>query len=166
MKLKHTLIIADPSNIIESKTIVGDKKLNPILFKGVGMTADPENPLVMDILHGTSSSYSHNPSNDIVDYPHAVGKNTQFITALQARNNACVVFSGSLEFFSDAYFQSAVQRPLQALKDLLSLATKALHMLSLNGCSRRRAYFVSPVLAIILSDKGHPQLLTPLKIMW
>ncbi|XP_033120799.1 dolichyl-diphosphooligosaccharide--protein glycosyltransferase 48 kDa subunit-like [Anneissia japonica] len=106
----HTLIVADPSNIIESKTIVGDKKLNPILFKGVGMTADPENPLVMDILHGTSSSYSHNPSDDIVDYPHAVGKNTQFITALQARNNARVVFSGSLEFFSDAYFQSAVQK--------------------------------------------------------
>ncbi|XP_033117951.1 dolichyl-diphosphooligosaccharide--protein glycosyltransferase 48 kDa subunit-like, partial [Anneissia japonica] len=106
----HTLIVADPSNIIESKTIVRDKKLNPILFKGVGMTADPENPLVMDILHGTSSSYSHNPSDDIVDYPHAVGKNTQFITALQARNNARVVFSGSLEFFSDAYFQSAVQK--------------------------------------------------------
>ncbi|XP_071945509.1 dolichyl-diphosphooligosaccharide--protein glycosyltransferase 48 kDa subunit-like [Antedon mediterranea] len=109
----HTLIVADPANIIDSKIIVGDRKLNPILFKGVGMTADPENPLVMDILHGTSSSYSHNPNDDVTEYPHAVGKNTQFITALQARNNARVMFSGSLDFFSDAYFQSAVQKALQ-----------------------------------------------------
>ncbi|XP_033099496.1 dolichyl-diphosphooligosaccharide--protein glycosyltransferase 48 kDa subunit-like isoform X2 [Anneissia japonica] len=42
-------------------------------FHNFRMTADPENPLVMDILHGTSSSYSHIPSDDIVDYPHAVG---------------------------------------------------------------------------------------------
>lgn len=31
------------------------------------------------------------------------------IAALQARNNARIVFSGSLDFFSDEYFTSSVQ---------------------------------------------------------
>lgn len=43
-------------------------------------------------------------------YPHAVGKNTLLIAGLQARNNARVIFSGSLDFFSDAFFNSAVQK--------------------------------------------------------
>lgn len=43
-------------------------------------------------------------------YPHAVGKNTLLIAALQARNNARIVFSGSLYFFSDEAFTSPVQK--------------------------------------------------------
>lgn len=43
-------------------------------------------------------------------YPHAVGKNTLLVAGLQARNNARVIFSGSLDFFSDAFFNSAVQK--------------------------------------------------------
>lgn len=39
-----------------------------------------------------------------------MGKNTLLIAGLQARNNARVVFSGSLDFFSDAFFNSAVQK--------------------------------------------------------
>jgi oligosaccharyltransferase complex subunit beta len=45
-------------------------------------------------------------------YPHAVGRNTLLIAALQARNNARVVFSGSLYFFSDEAFTSPVQKAL------------------------------------------------------
>lgn len=47
-----------------------------------------------------------------VQYPHAVGKGTVLIAALQARNNARVVFSGSLDFFSDEFFTSGVQKAL------------------------------------------------------
>lgn len=39
-----------------------------------------------------------------------MGKNTLLIAGLQARNNARVIFSGSLDFFSDAFFNSAVQK--------------------------------------------------------
>lgn len=42
-------------------------------------------------------------------YPHAVGKNTLLVAALQARNNARVVFLGSLDFFSDEFFTANVQ---------------------------------------------------------
>jgi hypothetical protein len=47
-----------------------------------------------------------------LQYPHAVGRNTLLIAALQARNNARVVFSGSLYFFSDEAFTSPVQKAL------------------------------------------------------
>uniref|UniRef100_A0A8B9Q0F6 Dolichyl-diphosphooligosaccharide--protein glycosyltransferase 48 kDa subunit n=1 Tax=Apteryx owenii TaxID=8824 RepID=A0A8B9Q0F6_APTOW len=107
---QHTLIVADAENLLKAPTIVGKTTLNPILFRGVGMVADPDNPLVLDILTGSSTSYSFFPDKPITQYPHAVGKNTLLIAGLQARNNARVVFSGSLDFFSDAFFNSAVQK--------------------------------------------------------
>ncbi|CAL8363885.1 unnamed protein product [Lota lota] len=107
---EHTLIVADPENLLKAPTIVGTPTNKPILFKGVGMVADPENPLVLDILTGSSTSYSFFPDRPISQYPHAVGKNTLLIAGLQARNNARVVFSGSMHFFSDAFFNSAVQK--------------------------------------------------------
>ena len=45
---------------------------------------------------------------DCREYPHATGKNTLLIAGLQARNNARVVFAGSLEFFSDEFFNAKV----------------------------------------------------------
>ncbi|KAJ3589215.1 hypothetical protein NHX12_010062 [Muraenolepis orangiensis] len=107
---EHTVIVADPENLLKAPTIVGTPTNKPILFKGVGMVADPENPLVLDILTGSSTSYSFFPDRPISQYPHAVGKNTLLIAGLQARNNARVVFSGSMLFFSDAFFNSAVQK--------------------------------------------------------
>ncbi|KAM9341891.1 dolichyl-diphosphooligosaccharide--protein glycosyltransferase 48 kDa subunit isoform 1-T1 [Pholidichthys leucotaenia] len=107
---EHTLIVADPENLLKAPTIVGKPTNKPVLFKGVGMVADPDNPLVLDILTGSSTSYSYFPDRPITQYPHAVGKNTLLLAGLQARNNARVVFSGSLDFFSDAFFNSAVQK--------------------------------------------------------
>lgn len=42
-------------------------------------------------------------------YPATVGKRTLLISVLQARNNARVGFVGSLDFFSNDFFQSSVQ---------------------------------------------------------
>ena len=105
---KHTLVVADPKNLIKSDKIVGNVKA-PMLYRGVGLLVDHENPLVMEILTGSSTSYSHNPDKMIKDFPHAVGKQTVMIAGLQARNNARVVFSGSFEFFSDEFFSSKVE---------------------------------------------------------
>ncbi|XP_027051466.1 dolichyl-diphosphooligosaccharide--protein glycosyltransferase 48 kDa subunit [Pocillopora verrucosa] len=106
---QHTLIVADPSNVIKASTVTGHSVTNPSLFKGVGMTADPDNPLVMEVLTASSTAYSYYPDVKISEYPHAVGKSTLLIAGLQARNNARVVFSGSLDFFSDEYFNKPVQ---------------------------------------------------------
>jgi len=105
---KHTLVVADPKNLIKSEKIVG-KASAPMLYRGVGLLVDQENPLVMEILTGSSTSYSHNPDTMIQEFPHAVGKQTVMIAGLQARNNARVVFSGSFEFFSDEFFSAKVE---------------------------------------------------------
>lgn len=105
---KHTLVVATPDNLIKSTKITGDVK-SAVLYRGVGLLVDPQNPLVLEILTGGSTSYSHNPDSPITEYPHAVGKNTVMIAGLQARNNARVVFSGSLEFFSDEFFTAQVE---------------------------------------------------------
>eukprot|EP00092_Neocalanus_flemingeri_P036497 GFUD01039740.1.p1 GENE.GFUD01039740.1~~GFUD01039740.1.p1 ORF type:complete len:433 (-),score=127.73 GFUD01039740.1:260-1558(-) len=104
---KHTLVIADPKNLIKSDKITGGVTA-PLLYRGVGLLVDQENPLVLEILTGSSTSYSHNPDLPIKEFPHAVGKQTVLIAGLQARNNARVVFAGSLEFFSDEFFTAKV----------------------------------------------------------
>ncbi|XP_059470212.1 dolichyl-diphosphooligosaccharide--protein glycosyltransferase 48 kDa subunit [Neocloeon triangulifer] len=109
-KGKHTLIVAEATSLINSPVIVGSKNVPPLLFEGTGLVADKENPLVLQVLTGSSSAYSYNPDQAIKEYPHAVGKNTLLIAALQARNNARVVFSGSIYFFSDEAFNAPVQK--------------------------------------------------------
>lgn len=106
----HTKIVAEPSNLIDAPVIVGGKDVPPLLYKGTGLIADTENPLILHLLTASSSAYSYNPQNPIKEYPHAVGKNTLLIAALQARNNARVVFSGSLYFFSNEAFTSPIQK--------------------------------------------------------
>ncbi|XP_016404745.1 dolichyl-diphosphooligosaccharide--protein glycosyltransferase 48 kDa subunit-like [Sinocyclocheilus rhinocerous] len=62
---EHTLIVADPENLLKAPTIVGKPTDKPVLFKGVGMVADPDNSLVLDILTGSSTSYSYFPDRPI-----------------------------------------------------------------------------------------------------
>ncbi|CAH0381901.1 unnamed protein product [Bemisia tabaci] len=107
---RHSLIVADPKNLIDSPVIIGSRDIPPLLYEGTGLIADSENPLILHLLTAESTAYCHNPSQPIKDYPHAIGKNTLLIAALQARNNARVVFSGSLYFFSDEAFTSPVQK--------------------------------------------------------
>lgn len=109
---KHTLIVADPKNLIDAPVIVGNKDVAPLLYQGTGLIADLENPLVLQLLTADSTAYSYIGDSPIKEYPHAVGKNTLLMAALQARNNARVVFSGSLHFFSDEAFTSPVQKAL------------------------------------------------------
>nr|CAG4648634.1 EOG090X05EE [Polyphemus pediculus] len=127
---KHTLIVADPANLIKAPMIVGKDTSTPFLYRGTGLIADKANPLVLEVLTASSTAYSYKTDSPIEEYPHAVGKNTVLIAALQARNNARVVVSGSLDFFSDDFFTSAVQKALggkffsksgnQALSDALT----------------------------------------------
>lgn len=107
---KHTTIVAEPTDLIKSDYIVGDRKINPILFRGVGMISDKDNPLTLSILTASSTAYSHNPDQLIEEYPHATGKATILIGALQARNNARIVLTGSLDLFSDDFLRASVQK--------------------------------------------------------
>lgn len=67
-KGQHTLIVADSTNLLDAPTIVGEKKtLAPLLFRGIGMISDQNNPLVLDLLMASSTAYSYNPSKKITE---------------------------------------------------------------------------------------------------
>ncbi|RZB40837.1 DUF1907 domain containing protein [Asbolus verrucosus] len=118
---QHTKLVISPDNLIDAPVIVGPKRdVKPLLYQGTGILADPENPLVLPFLTADSTSYSYIPEQPIKEYPHAVGKDTILIAGLQARNNARVVFSGSLLFFSDEFFMSSVAKSQGGLKSDMS----------------------------------------------
>lgn len=73
------------------------------------MIADATNPLVLDVMHASSTAYSYSPDEEVLDYPHAVGKSTLLVAGLQARNNARVVIAGSIAMFSDEFLTASVQ---------------------------------------------------------
>jgi oligosaccharyltransferase complex subunit beta len=57
--MQHTLIVADLSNLIEAPTIVGPRRTTPFLYRGTGLIADKENPLVLEVLTASSTTYSY-----------------------------------------------------------------------------------------------------------
>ena len=122
----HTLIVIEPQNIIDADLIVGTKAKSPSLYRGLGMIADPDNPLVLEIVSGYTTSYSYFTKDKITDYPHAVGKSTLLIAGLQARNNARVVFSGSIDFFSNEFFAISVQKGTTGAKVYEKSANQAM----------------------------------------
>jgi len=78
--------------------------------RGGGVITDHESLRVLDVLTGCSFSYSHNPEDPITEYPNATGKNAEHIAGLQDRNNARVIFAGSMDLFSDEMFSSLVEK--------------------------------------------------------
>lgn len=122
----HTLLVADPSNLLDAEMVVGTTPKSPSLFQGLGMTADLDNPLILEIMTGTTTSYSYFPGDPIKEYPHAVGKSTLLITGLQARNNARIIFCGSIDFFSNKFFSSPVLKSIPGSKEFKESNNRAL----------------------------------------
>ena len=102
----HDLIVAD--DFIDVPIIVG-KSPRPLLFKGVGMAADVENPLIIDILKASPTAYSHAPDQDILEYPLAIGSNLLLVAGMQARNNARIVIFGSHDMLSDKFYTTDIK---------------------------------------------------------
>lgn len=104
----HTGILA--SNAIKSGVILGKYALNknsaPVLFRGVGHAVDNNNILAVKVLRGNPSTYSANPTKAIDDYPENAGADTLLVTGVQARNNARIVVTGSVDMFSNAFYRT------------------------------------------------------------
>ncbi|VDK43659.1 unnamed protein product [Anisakis simplex] len=108
---EHTTIVAQPSQLMSAPAIVGSPSVHaPVLFKGVALVADKTNRLRLELLTASTSAYSFNPHNKIEEYPAAIGRSAILVGALQARNNARVVLTGSLEMFSDAFINANVNK--------------------------------------------------------
>lgn len=125
-KGEHTLIVINPGNVIDADLIVGKKSTTPYLYQGLGMIADMDNPLVLEIMTAYTTSYSYFTTDQVEEYPHAVGRSTLLIAGLQARNNARVVFSGSIHFFSNEFFAVPVQKSIPGAETFAASGNRAL----------------------------------------
>jgi len=90
---KHTLIIAEPENLINAPVIVGDKKnIPPLLYQGTGLVAEVENPLVLQILTASDSAYSYIPDSPIKEVIY--DQKNIFLINLQSKlNQKCFFYS-------------------------------------------------------------------------
>jgi len=105
----HTLIVSD-SFMSNVPIILGKEATQtPVLFRGIGQDIEEDSALLFSVLSGSSSAYSHT-LNDAVKDVHVAGRKTSLVTAMQARNNARIIFSGSLDLFSDELFNAPVQK--------------------------------------------------------
>ncbi|GMT14840.1 hypothetical protein PFISCL1PPCAC_6137 [Pristionchus fissidentatus] len=108
----HTTIVASPlAQLLNAPMINGDRsKLGPILYSGGALVASPNNRLRLDVFKAPSTAYAHDPSKPIKDYPAAVGRQAVLVSAVQARNNARLVLSASLDLFSNAFITATVNK--------------------------------------------------------
>jgi len=101
---EQNLIVAD--QFIQDSPIILQGLTTPVLFKGVGHSIR-QNPLNYAVLTGASTAYSRKASGVATKL---MGKKVGLVSSLQARNNARVTFSGSLEMFSDKFFNTKFEK--------------------------------------------------------
>ncbi|KAH7439679.1 hypothetical protein KP509_04G071900 [Ceratopteris richardii] len=106
--IDHSFVAAYPS--ITSSVILGEPHIKaPILFAGVAHSVAPANNMVIKVLTGSPTAYSANPRVQLKESPALTGSSVGLVSAVQARNNARVIISGSLALFSNRFFTSAVK---------------------------------------------------------
>ncbi|CAI5521437.1 unnamed protein product, partial [Closterium sp. Naga37s-1] len=103
----HTLVLG--SNLINSSVILGAAPIKgPVLFQGIAMTVSPTSELVVPVLSGSPTAYAADPAAALKEPPALQGKAVSLVAAMQARNNARVLISGSLALFTDSFFRAVV----------------------------------------------------------
>ncbi|CAI5441651.1 unnamed protein product [Caenorhabditis angaria] len=114
----HTTLVINKNQLINAQLIVGDaSKLKPVLFRGIGLVAGRQNRLALSIIKGTTTSYSFDPKAQRVTNPVIAGTRTLLVGGLQARNNARIVFTGSADLFSNAFFGAKVNSANPSVQD-------------------------------------------------
>jgi len=98
----HSLIISD--NFVNTE-VFGKKPIPAVLYRGTSFTLDSDNTLVFSILTPETTSYLHLKSSI-----KANSKNSALVAGLQARNDARVIITGSLELFSNDFFTHKAQK--------------------------------------------------------
>ncbi|EFJ17342.1 hypothetical protein SELMODRAFT_114688 [Selaginella moellendorffii] len=104
----HSLLAT--KSLIKSKVILGAKEIQaPILYRGIGHVVSPANSLAIKVLTASSSAYSANPNAVLASPPALTGTSIGLVSVVQARNNARILISGSLDMFSDNFINSPVR---------------------------------------------------------
>lgn len=133
-----------------------------MLYHGVGQSlTDPENILAVPVLRGNPSSYSAQPNKPVADGPESSGEHTLLVTAVQGRNNARVVVSGSLDLFTNAYYRAVDANGQQVgneafCRELSKWALAETAVLRFRDITHHRTDGVPP--DVILHEKERPDL--------
>ncbi|CAL9148618.1 unnamed protein product [Musa hybrid cultivar] len=113
----HTLISSD--DFIKSDVILGDRMIEgPVFFRGIGHSLHAVNSLVLKVLSASPAAYSANPSAKLSRPSSLTGSAISLVSIVQARNNARVLITGSLDMFSNRFFKSRVQQAGSSIKIL------------------------------------------------
>ncbi|KAJ0982660.1 hypothetical protein J5N97_010915 [Dioscorea zingiberensis] len=111
----HTLIASH--NFIDSNVILGDKQIEaPVLFRGIGHSLNAANSLVLKVLSASPAAYSANPKTKLSSPPSLTGSAISLVSIVQARNNARILISGSLDLFSNRFLRSGVLKAGTSVK--------------------------------------------------
>lgn len=103
---EHTLIAAD--DFIQSDVILGAKRIQaPVLFRGIGHSVNPSNTLALKVLSASPSAYSACPRTKLSS-ASLTGSAIALVSVVQARNNARMLITGSLDLFSNRLLRSGV----------------------------------------------------------
>ncbi|GAA5973254.1 hypothetical protein JCM8115_006563 [Rhodotorula mucilaginosa] len=97
-----------PSPFISAATRAGP----PVIYHGGGHAAGPH-PMLTTLLRASPSAISAAAGSEgPPEGARMIGSQHALVSAFQARNNARVAFSGSVDFFSDEYLESPeVEKP-------------------------------------------------------
>jgi len=125
----HTLIIA--SDLVSDSIVSGSSKSSSILFRGIDQHLE-ENDLLAPVLLASQYAYGASPDDSVSDSRPNSSRRPVLISALQARNNARVLFSGSLDLFSDKFFTTRVSKTTGAESSQQQAASNSNNALSGN----------------------------------
>lgn len=67
---RNTLIISETENLINNELLVGKLRSSggaPFLYKGVGMSIDSENPLLLEVLTTSATAYAYKPDEPVIE---------------------------------------------------------------------------------------------------
>lgn len=110
MDSDHTLVLG--AALANASVILGEADgQDTVLFRGIGMAVSPETDKVVAVLSASPAAYTAEPGTRLEKPPALFGASIALVAAMQARNNARVVISGSLELFGDEFFRAQVRRP-------------------------------------------------------
>ena len=117
---KHSNIKADGFQYHSNNAVLdNDLKDTFVVFKGIGQTFAKDNVLAFSVLTAPLTSYSAPPkSKPLSSQPESIGNQLSLVTAVQGRNNARLLFCGSLELFSNKNMRNKKQSNMAFVQDI------------------------------------------------
>ncbi|CDZ97114.1 Oligosaccharyltransferase, beta subunit [Phaffia rhodozyma] len=122
----HTaLALSYAESIVHNAAVVssGYEYKCPVVYRGIAHSYGKEpSPLLVPILHGSKSSYSaeprvpEGPDDSVYPPEFLAGSKAQLVSGFQTLDNSRVVFAGSIDLFSDKFWDTPVQLPTQDVK--------------------------------------------------